>query len=65
MWDFVCTLKSVLSISHSPLGLPKVSPAALQGQMLWGLLFLVQGPQAGEPDMGLTLLTPWREPLQL
>lgn len=32
--------------------------------MLWGLIFLVQDPWAGEPDVGLRTLTPVGEPLQ-
>ena len=55
--------KSEVSISCSPLGLLKLSPTVLQSQMLWGLLFLVQDPWAGEPDVGLRSLTPVGEPL--
>ena len=31
--------------------------------MLWGLIFSVQDPQAGKPDMGLRTLTPVGKPL--
>ena len=48
----------VESVSHSPLGLPKVSLAGLQSQMFWGLLFLVQDPRTGEPSVGLRLIAP-------
>ena len=57
--------KSEDSISPSPLGLPKLSLAALQSQMLRGLVFLVQDPWAGEPNMGLRTLTTLGELLQL
>ena len=59
------SFKSGVSISHSPLARLEGSPARLQSQMFFGLDFLVQGPQAGEPDMGLRPLTPWGEPLRL
>ena len=45
------------------MGLQKLSPTGLQSQMLWGLIFLVQDPWAGEPDMRLRTLTPMGEPL--
>ena len=32
--------------------------------MLWGLVFLAQDPQTGEPGVGLRSLTPVGEPLQ-
>ena len=54
-----------VSVSYGPLGLLYVSPTDLQSQMLWGLIFPVQDPWAGEPDMVLGLLVPWGEPLQL
>ena len=63
--EILCApFKSEVSISSNSLGLSKVSPTGLQSQMLWGLIFLVQNPQAGEPDMGLSPLTPLGEPLQ-
>lgn len=37
----------------SPKGLGEISPTDLQSQMLWGLNFLVQDPQAEEPNVGL------------
>ena len=36
------SLKRGVSISHSPLALPKVSPAGFQSQTSWELIFLVQ-----------------------
>ena len=56
--------KSDTSISPRPVGLPKLSPTGLQSQMLWGIIFLVQDPQAGEPNVGLRTLTPLGEPLR-
>ena len=47
------------SVSYSLLALPNVSPANFQSQTLWGLIFSVQNPHAGEPDVGLGPLTPW------
>ena len=49
--------KSGVSISRSPLALLKVSHAGLQSQTFWKLTFLVQDPQAWEPNVGLRLLT--------
>ena len=43
---------------------PSISPAGLQSQMLWGLMFPVQGPWAGEPEVKLRPLTPVGESLQ-
>ena len=40
-----CPLR-VESISYIPLALPKASPAGLQSQMFWGLVFLMQDPLA-------------------
>ena len=60
----VCPIR-VEPISHSSLGLPRLSPAGLQSQMFWGLLFLVPDPQTGELDVGLRLLGSWGEPLRL
>lgn len=55
--------KRGISISPSPLGFQKVSAAGLCSQTFWGLIFLVQQPQAGAPDVGLRPLTPLGEPL--
>ena len=60
----VCSL-SEISISPSPLGLPKLSPTAFQSQILWGLIFLVQDSWVGVFDVGLGPLTPVGEPLPL
>ena len=56
--------KSRVSVSHSPLALWYVNPAHFQSQTFWGLTFLVQNPQAGEPDVGLWPLALWGEPLR-
>lgn len=62
---FVCMpLKSEISISPSPVELLKLSPTGLQGQRLWGLIFLLPYPWTGESDGGLRILTPMGEPLQ-
>ena len=43
--EMLCaSLKGEVSISYSPLTLLKVSPAGLQCQMFWGLVFPVQDP---------------------
>lgn len=46
--------------SHSPLGLPKVSPAWLSKPVFWERVFL-----AGHPDAGLKPLVPQEEALLL
>ena len=62
--EILCVpFKSGVSISHSLLALLKVSPTGLQSQTFWGLVFSVQDPRAGEPDVGLEPLAPWGEPL--
>ena len=40
--------KSWVSISYSPVGLPKVNPTGFQSQMLWGFTCLVQDSWAGQ-----------------
>ena len=63
---FLCVpFKSGVSISLSPLGLPKVSPAGLQGQILWEFVSPMEDSWSGKPNMGLEPLTPLGEPLQL
>lgn len=54
----------VESLSHSPLGVPSVSPTGLESRVFWGLVLLAQESQAGEPDMGIRPLTSWAELLQ-
>lgn len=54
----------VKSVCCNLLGLLKLSPACLQSHMLWCLVFLLQDPQAGGPDVGLRTLTPVGELLQ-
>ena len=62
--EILCApFKNEVSISPSPVGLLQLSPAGFQSQMLWGFIFLVLDPWAGEPDMGLRTLTPVRESL--
>ena len=53
------------SVSRSPLGLLKASPTVIQYQMLWELIFLVQGFWVGEFEVGFELLTPLGVLLQL
>ena len=57
-WYFVFPVKSEVSVSFSPVKLWQLSSAGLQSHMLWGLIFLVLDPWAGEPDMGLRALSP-------
>ena len=47
----------------SPVELLHSSPAGPQSQMLFGLLLPMPEPQTGEPNMGLRILTPVREPM--
>ena len=64
--EILCApFKNRVSIFHSTLALSRVSPAGLQSQMFWGLIFLVQDPQTGEPNVGFRPFAPWRGPLQL
>lgn len=57
--------KCEFSVFLSPLGLPKASPTAIQYEMPWGLIFLVQGFWVGELKVGFELLTPLGVLLQL
>ena len=52
-----------VSISHRLLTLPKVSPASLQSQMVWGLVIPVQDSQSGEPYLGIGTCVSWGETL--
>ena len=55
--DTLCMpCKKEISISLSPVGLLKLSPAGLPSQMLWQLIFPVQGCQAAEATMELRTL---------
>lgn len=48
MCEIVYTpFKSGVSISHSPLTFPNISPVGLQSQMFWGLILPVKDPWAG------------------
>ena len=46
--------KSGVSIFHSLLDLPRVSPSGLQSQMLWGLIFLAQCWAQNPSSLGRT-----------
>ena len=59
------SFRSGVSISHSPLAFPKLSPTGLQCQTFCGLIFQEQDPWAWKPDVGLRSLALWREALQL
>lgn len=65
VYDTLCmSCKKEISISFSPVGLLKLSPADLPSKMLWQLIFPVQLCQAAEATMELRTLTALREPLQ-
>ena len=49
-------LKSTASVLYSPLAVLNISPTGFQRQTLAGLVFAVQDPQAGGPDVRLRLL---------
>lgn len=51
------------SISYSSTVFWEVSPIGIQGQLLWGVIFLVQFPRVGVPDGGHKLLIPQRQGL--
>lgn len=54
VYMILCVLfKSEVSIFHSALGLPEVSPAGLQSQKFYGLIFQRQHPQLRETDVEL------------
>lgn len=59
------SFKSGVSLSSSPLALLFASPTGLQSQMFRELIFLTQGPQTGEPNLGLSTLVLWGKSLQL
>ena len=62
--EILCApFKSEVSLSPSPWGPLKLSPAGLQSQMLWGLIFLCRTPGLKELNIGLRTLIP-AEPLQ-
>ena len=56
MCEILCVLTEE-SLSYSSCSVLYTSPAGLQSPVFWGLIFLVQDPQAGEP-VGLV---PWGE----
>ena len=63
--EILCApFESEVSIYPSPQGLIQLSPAGFQSQMLWGLIFPVLDPQAGELDMGLRTQAPVGEHLE-
>lgn len=53
--------KSEIAIFPNFMGLPKLSPANLESQMIWRLIFLTQ---AVESHMGISTFTNGGEPLQ-
>ena len=57
--------KSGGCVFYSLLALPYSSPAGLQSQTFWGLIFPVQGLLIAEPNVRLTPLATWGEALQL
>ena len=59
----VCSPGVESLVSPSRVELLHSIPAGLESQELWGLLLLRPDPQAGEPDVGLRILTPVGEPL--
>ena len=64
--EFVCvSCKREVLASYSRSAALDISPTGFQSQMLWGLVFLVQIPWTGEPDVGLRLLTCPGGPSQL
>ena len=55
--EILCVpFKRGISVSYSPLALPKSSTVGLQSQTFWGFFFLVQDSWAGEPNVGLGTL---------
>ena len=56
--------KSGVFVSPDSVELLQLSPAGLQSQMLWGLLLLMQDPQAGETDFRLRTCTSAEELLR-
>lgn len=51
---------SEVAFPHSPVGLPKLSPASSQGQWLWELIFLVQTPGLRSLMQGSELSFLWK-----
>ena len=64
-WEFcMCPLR-VESVSNSPPALLNTSSTGFRSQTFWGLPFLVQDPQAEDPNVELQPLAPWVEHLGL
>lgn len=58
-YEILCVpFMNEVSISPGSSRLPKLSPAGLQSQILWGFIFLVQDLQAGEPNVEFRTLIP-------
>ena len=53
--------KSIVSVSSSSAQFMQSLPTVLQSQILWGLLFLLPGPQAMKINMGFRTFTPMEE----
>ena len=64
--EILCvSFKSQVCISQSSLALLKISPTGLKRQTFWVFISSAQDSMAGEPSIGLELLTLWGESLQL
>ena len=62
-WNLVCSLLE-WNLFPPVLWSPSTqAPLAFKAKLLWGLLLLMPDLQAGESEIGLSLLTPVREPL--
>ena len=55
---FVCSSKSGVSVSASPVEVLQSNPASLQSLIPWEFLLPLLDPQVGKPDMGLRTFTP-------
>ena len=65
-WEILCVpFKCGVFVSYRPLALPNISPTGFQSQMFWRLVFLMQDPWVGDPNVGLGHIAPWKGPLWL
>ena len=60
LWDFVYTLQE-FCLHLPPSSDSSESVTGLQSQMFWKFTFLMQDPQAGEPDIELRLFAQWED----
>ena len=51
--------RSRFSVSYNLLSIQYASSTDFQSQTFWGLVFLFQDPQAGEPNVAFGPLAPW------